>query len=263
MSPKYLEVNTVLLLKTQIKEQSVDKYEQLLVANGFAVKQVNTLVFQYKNLELLTKKLNCSDCYSGIIFSSPRCVQAVYLAYQNSQADISSWKLKKNFAVGAATSKEALEKLGLECKGQESGSAENLLNFILKENCSYKMPFLYPHGNLKRDTFSELKGTNEITVESVLAYDTINNPNILDEMREATDNFTLIPEYVIFFSPSGVHSTLEYLRKVENFTSSKLIPIGPTTELSMKEANLPVFGVAQHPSPQGVLDIILSKSISY
>lgn len=241
MSSQKPEANTVLLLKTQTKEQSVDKYEQLLVANGFTVKQVNTLVFQYKNLELLTKKLNCKDCYSGIIFSSPRCVQAVNLACQNSQADISLWKYKKNFAVGATTYKEALEKLGLVCDGQESGNAENLLNFILKENHSYNMPFLYPHGNLKGDTFSQLKKEKGIAVESVLAYDTINNPNIFDEMKVATNNFTRIPEYVIFFSPSGVHSTLEHLEKVKNFTSAKLIPIGPTTELSMKEANLPGY----------------------
>ncbi|CAG9830475.1 unnamed protein product [Diabrotica balteata] len=255
-SQKY--TNTVLLLKTQSNETS-DKYAQLLTDNGFQARQVKTLVFEFKNIELLAEKLNKASLYSGLIFSSPRCVQAVKLAFQEADIDIKDWQLKNNFVVGTATYTEALHSLGFECRGSDSGNAVNLLEYMKEVVHDEDNLFLYPHGNLKSDTFSKVEEKRKIQVESVLVYDTIDNPNIEEEISVVTNNFTETPEFMVFFSPSGLESSIKYLRKLPLFESSKLIAIGPTTEAAIKSLSLPVFGVAKQPNPKSVLELLLPK----
>lgn len=222
---------SVLLLKSQSTENFADKYEDILTSNGFEVRQVKTLVFEFKNINTLKEKLVNGDAYEGIIFSSPRCVQAVLLAVENDKDIIATWCKKHNFVVGEATYAQALSKLDLECEGKESGNAVNLSKIILKSKCrkhfkiyihiyffleksAYSKSFLFPHGNLKTDTLNLELGKEGIQIEGVLTYDTIANPHISKEVSYATDNLTSIPEYVVFFSPSGFRSSIDYLKKI-------------------------------------------------
>lgn len=123
---------SILLLKTQKADDSSDKYENLLTESGFDVKQGKTLVFNFKNLECLQEKLSNHTSYEGIIFSSPRCVQATYMAVTNTKHVIKLWQSKANFVVGEATYADALKKLHLECRGKETGNSVNLSQYILE-----------------------------------------------------------------------------------------------------------------------------------
>lgn len=130
--------NCILLLKSQKGDNQNDKYENCLVENGFSVKQCKTLIFNFINLDCLEVKLSCPHQYEGIIFSSPRCVQAVNLAAKKRQQDIlKQWQSKDNFGVGEATYKEAIETLQLNCRGKETGNAMNLSQFILKGRINF------------------------------------------------------------------------------------------------------------------------------
>lgn len=124
-----IHLNTVLLLKSQFSEDEPDKYESLLKTANFEVKQIKTLDFKFKNLDELRAKLNKSTEFSGLILSSPRCVQAVQMTIANSDC-IKEWKAKSNFVVGEATHKAAVAKLGLDCRGKETGNAGNLSKVI-------------------------------------------------------------------------------------------------------------------------------------
>lgn len=125
--------NFVLLLKSQKADNQNDKYEDCLAENGFSVKQCKTLIFNFRNLECLREKLSRPDEYEGIIFSSPRCVQAVHLAVKNKEENfLEQWQLKDNFVVGETTHTEALKRLRLNCMGKETGNAANLSHFILQ-----------------------------------------------------------------------------------------------------------------------------------
>lgn len=126
--------NTVLLLKSQKTDEITDKYEQLLVKNGYGVQQIKTLIFDYKNLPILAEKLNKPDDYSGIVLSSPRCVKAVQLALETRELN-RRWLGNENFVVGEATFAAARECLGLVCKGGETGNANNLAELIIKGKC--------------------------------------------------------------------------------------------------------------------------------
>lgn len=60
----------------------------------------------------------------------------------------------------------------------------------------------------------------KLALGEVHVYDTIPNPNLKQELANVTLNFTAIPEYVVFFSPSGVESSIDFLRLVQNDLSN-------------------------------------------
>ncbi|RZC42704.1 uroporphyrinogen-III synthase, partial [Asbolus verrucosus] len=244
--------NTVLLLKSERSEGTRDKYEDLLRSNSFEVIQVKTLSFQYKNIDILRQKLLNPENFSGIVLSSPRCVNATHQAL-NKEKLRELWNAKANFTVGETTHEEALEKLGIECKGKETGNAKNLAQLIIKDSPNYSKPFLFPHGNLKTDTLKLELGKENLEVEGVLVYDTLPNPDIENDLSKATNEFTKIPEFVVFFSPSGFRNSIPYLRKIQDFDLMKIVAIGPVTELALQEEKLRVYSVAKSPTPEEVL----------
>ncbi|CAH2006414.1 unnamed protein product [Acanthoscelides obtectus] len=213
---------SVLLLKSQKDEGANDKYEDLLKSNGFKVCQVKTLIFDFKNIDWLKDKLLNSEKYAGIVFSSPRCVQAVCLAIEDNREVMDNWQAKYNYVVGEATYSEALEKTGLRCKGKEAGNAANLAKIILQCKDQLEKPLLFPHGNLKTDTLKNELGKEGVDIEGVLVYETIPNPGIEAEIKRATNDFSNIQEYIVFFSPSGVYSSLKFLKDIKDFSNAKV-----------------------------------------
>lgn len=224
--------NCVLLLKSQKTDEANDQYEELLTANGYDVHQIKTLVFAYNNLEILAKKLHNVDNYTGIILSSPRCVNAVHLALDGCNLD-ARWRSKENFVVGEATFEAAKRCLSLVCKGSETGNANNLADIIIDGICitflkekqtntltfflekeSYCKPFLFPHGNLRTGTLHERFKEVGLELDETLVYETIPNSNIQTEFALVTKSFSALPEFIVFFSPSGVLSALDSIKKV-------------------------------------------------
>lgn len=230
--------NCVLLLKAEKSDESSDKYEVMLTEKGFTVKHLKTLEFAYKNLNELEERLENPQNYNGIIFTTPRSVRAVKEAIGDESLR-AEWKEghKLNYVVGEATFKAALNELGLECKGQDSGNATNLaelilcgkiefisvrdlliyiiLNFLDKDEIT--KPFLFPCGNLKTDTFIDRLSKQKIDMEALTVYDTIPSCSLDEDFCCITSNFMEVPEYFVYFSPSGVHNTVKYIEKLEKY----------------------------------------------
>ncbi|KAL0277601.1 UNVERIFIED_CONTAM: hypothetical protein PYX00_004834 [Menopon gallinae] len=192
------------------KEQK-DAYREVLSSGGFDVINVPVLDFEFINLEVLSVKLNQPEDYSGIIFSSPRCVKACELACDNrtdSQVVPEKWKRCQNFAVGETTAKTA-EEVGFQVSGKEAGNANALADVITKGD--FDKPFLYPIGSLTNDNFRlKLKESN-IDVEDIVVYKTKPYPNLEDIVTKLLDRLVQ-PVYFLYFSPSGVKFTIPILR---------------------------------------------------
>ncbi|ERL94413.1 uroporphyrinogen-III synthase [Dendroctonus ponderosae] len=249
---------SVLLMKSQDSEDGPDKYEDILRANAFEVNRVKTLVFNFKNLQKLAEKLANRDEYSGVIFSSPRCVQAVQLSSEISN-HLEQWKVKDNFVVGETTYKAALDKLTWNCTGGSAGNAKNLANDILKNKLKYSKPFLFPHGNLKSDTLNLELEKEGLQLDGVEVYETTPNPNIETDFANVTSQFHSIPEYIVFFSPSGFNSSIDLIGRVAtDLNKLKFIALGPVTELAICDKNMLVYGTAKKPNPEELLKVILS-----
>lgn len=123
--------NSVLLLKAESNEGIEDKYYSVLKDNHYSVRQVKTLEFRYTNLDLFETKLNNPGDYSGIIFCSPRCVNATKLSIRENELG-SNWNEKCNFVIGEATYQAVYNDLKLSCSGKECGNLENLSEYIIK-----------------------------------------------------------------------------------------------------------------------------------
>ncbi|KAI4461412.1 uroporphyrinogen iii synthase [Holotrichia oblita] len=119
----------VLLLKAQKNDE--DEYEVILKDRGYIAQQIKTIDFNYVNLDKIKSKLLKPNNYSGIIFSSPRCVTAVKLALEHENLS-DNWKLKDNYVVGETTYKTALKQLNLNCLGKDTGNADVLSQIMLR-----------------------------------------------------------------------------------------------------------------------------------
>lgn len=52
-----------------------------------------------------------------------------------------------------------------------------------------------------------------LELDGVEVYETAPNPNIETDFANVTSQFQSIPEYIVFFSPSGFNSSIELIRR--------------------------------------------------
>lgn len=83
--------------------------------------------------------------------------------------------------------------------------------FLENTATNVSLPFLYPKGNLSKDSLKQ-----KVQTHDVIVYETITNCNLEQELTATTDNFTIQIDYVVFFSPSGVKAVQPHFSKVNN-----------------------------------------------
>jgi len=141
----------------------------------------------------------------------------------------------------------------LESVGSDSGSAEVLASCIRDE---MKGPgkIFFPKGNLAKDTLGNMLESSGISVDHLVVYDTAPSQNL----EKLLDNEKL-PDWAIFFSPSGATSSIPILKKIhsEDFKKVKLVAIGPTTQKEIENLGFEVFKVAVKPSPEAIKQALL------
>jgi uroporphyrinogen-III synthase len=248
-------MSNVILFKSE--SDGPDKFLKVLENSQFSGRSINCLSFQFKNIVELTEKLKTPDDYEGIIFTSPRAVKAL----EEVEKDVlERWKTKSDYSVGEATSLLSENILGIPTKGQESGNAQKLSEIIIKD---YKdktsKKFLCPSGNLRLGILERNLNENSIFIEYVEVYETIPHPN-LESSIENLKNEKI--DYFVFFSPSGVDFSLQFLKKhTIDLDSIKLIAIGPSTSRSLKENELKCFAECSKPTPESLLNSLLNASL--
>lgn len=227
---------------------SFDKYTKVLHGSEIEVELIPSIEFKFKNIEQLAAKLRSPEAYSGVVFSSPRCAQATKLCNE----ELSNWKSKLNFSIGETTYAEALSSLQLETVGKNSGNAQALGEYILK-NHQVPLPLLYPCGNLKQDTLGNIL-EGKISLEPVEVYETVPHVDLQKNLLRVLEDPNL--EVLVFFSPSGVNfctKISEDCKKMTEFSQKKIVSIGPSTTKAIQAKSLKVYAQAETPSPEGLL----------
>ncbi|XP_061491681.1 uroporphyrinogen-III synthase isoform X2 [Rhineura floridana] len=220
----------VLLLKDPKEgENGPDPYINELSLHGLEATLIPVLAFEFISLQAFFEKLFHPEQYSGLIFTSPRAVEAFRLCLDdNSKKEVwknclrEKWNTKSVYVVGKATAGVVAE-MGLTSQGENSGNAEKLAGYI----CSC------------------------IALEGLTVYQTIQHPNLQESLR----NYFIqqgIPASVTFFSPSGVKYCLKQIQKLAGdlIPQIKFAAIGPTTAETMAAEGIPVSCTAQSPTPQ-------------
>nr|KAF6304483.1 uroporphyrinogen III synthase [Myotis myotis] len=189
----------VLLLKDAKEEGGQDPYVRELGLHGLEATLIPVLSFEFLSLPTFWEKLSRPEGYGGLIFTSPRAVEAVELSLEQDgksegegrippvgdtgfQKSVwkkslrETWNAKPVYVVGNATA-SLVKKLGLEAEGESSGNAEKLAEWI----CSREppaLPLLFPCGALKGEVLPQMLKDKGIPMESIIVYRKIPHPGI-------------------------------------------------------------------------------------
>lgn len=249
----------VVLLKSE--SESVDSYTDLLRASNFAPIFVPTLEFRFKFLDKLREKLLTPDGYSGIVFTSPRSVEACEeaLAEENLKLD-EKWSKLHNYCVGEVTHNLIHVALDLNARGKHTGNANNLADFMFEnlEGAALDHPFLFPCGNLRQDTVQLKLMDLGYFLDAIEVYETVAHSDLEANLKRALVDDKA--EYLAFFSPSGVNYTNEILRKLDiDLSNYKLIAIGPSTRKCLETNGFQVYKTAEKPSVEYLVKALVQS----
>ncbi|XP_039263733.2 uroporphyrinogen-III synthase-like [Styela clava] len=240
----------IILLKE--RKQTSDPYHIALKEFGNVI-FIPVLSINFVNLDHFEKLLS-QDTYDGIIFTSGNAVKATRTALEKIASSITKVSLQKNcYVVGKATDKLASE-IGFKCSGSGCGNAEELAKLIIAENSSISSKgFLFPCGQLKRETLPNMLKEAEIKLTCQTVYETIEHPKIFEAIKNHKSQ-NINPTIAIFFSPSGVQFSLPKFKQVygEDLNGFYCAAIGQTTSEALKQAGIQPCCVAEHPNPDSL-----------
>nr|XP_003218642.1 PREDICTED: uroporphyrinogen-III synthase [Anolis carolinensis] len=248
----------VLLLKDpKESENGPDPYIEELGSHGLEATLIPVLAFEFISLQSLFEKLSCPEQYLGLIFTSPRAVEAIKLclADKSKKEDWKNylrekWNTKSIYVVGKATAVLVAE-LGLIPQGENSGNAEKLSGYICSRESPNSLPLLFPCGSLKRETLPTILREKGIALEILTVYQTTQHPDLQESLRNYFSQQG-VPASITFFSPSGVKYCLKQIMKLSGdlITQIKFAAIGPTTAEALETEGISVSCTATSPTPQ-------------
>lgn len=249
----------VVLLKSE--SESVDSYTTLLQEHNFQPIFVPTLEFRFKYLNKLREKLQDPDSYSGIVFTSPRSVEACEEALNEEGLKLhEKWGKLHNYCVGEVTHNLIHVALDLNARGKHTGNANNLADFIFEnvEGAPLQYPFLFPCGNLRQDTLQLKLMEYGYFLDAIEVYETVAHSDLELNLKQSLIDDKA--EYLAFFSPSGVNYTTAILQKLDvNLADFKLIAIGPSTRKCLESNGFQVYKTAEKPSVEYLVKALLES----
>lgn len=246
---------TLVLLRGDSSELADnDPYYQCGKELGINVIQIPVLSFNFINSDTLKEALN--EDFDGIVFSSPRAVEAV----KNVQ-EFQSFEGKVCFVVGSKTGSKVIQDLKWQPKenvigdDDQAGNASKLAELIKHKLGKTGSKLLFPCGNLKRNELENGLQNSKIELKSLICYETLANP----EIGQALENLEHV-DFLTFFSPSGVKNAYGLVQKFIK-KGAKIIAIGETTaETLRQEFKCETVLVAERPNAESVMQIVSRES---
>ncbi|XP_051926838.1 uroporphyrinogen-III synthase isoform X1 [Hippocampus zosterae] len=258
-------MNVLLLKEPNDGDQGSDPYNQEMTNVGLRATLLPVLSFKFVSLNTLSEKVFQTEKYGGLIFTSPRAVEAVKMCLGDRREEWEriakdKWNAKSVYVVGKATA-ALVRRLGLNPLGEDTGTAEVLSRVIIERGDTGILPLFFPCGSIKREVLPVALRENGVPLETLTVYQTAVHPDVV---KNLTDYFAAQgpPASVAFFSPSGVNFCLQALRGLagEQLPQIKLAAIGPTTRDAMLAEGLSVSCTAEKPTPQHLAEAI-SKAL--
>lgn len=250
------KMNVLLLKEPRESESGPDPYIKELAEYGHSATLIPVLSFKFVSLNVLSYKLFQPEKHGGLIFTSPRAVEAVKMCLESSSrrsewdAVKDQWNRKSVYVVGKATA-SLVEALGLTSCGEHSGTADVLSRLIIDRERPEIQPLLFPCGSLKREVLPTALRQNGIPLETLTVYQTAEHPDL---EKNITHYFTKqgLPASIAFFSPSGVKFCLDTLKALAGtqLDQIKFAAVGPTTADALEAEGLRVSCTAEKPTPQ-------------
>ncbi|MEQ2210142.1 hypothetical protein XENOCAPTIV_008905 [Xenoophorus captivus] len=129
----------ILVLKEPRDEESgPDPYVKELESHGHKATLIPVLSFKFVSLNTFSDKLFQPEKYGGLIFTSPRAVEAVKMCLEAEErrgewnkSIKDKWNTKSIYVVGKATA-ASVQSLGLKPLGEDTGTADVLSRLIIE-----------------------------------------------------------------------------------------------------------------------------------
>ncbi|KAM6951450.1 uroporphyrinogen-III synthase [Aplochiton taeniatus] len=250
-------MHVLLLKEAREGDSGLDPYIKELASHGHKATLIPVLSFKFVSLSILSDKIFQPDKHGGLIFTSPRAVEAVQLCieargkseeWESSIKD--KWNAKSVYVVGKATA-ALVQRLGLISQGEDTGTADVLSRFILQREDTNILPLFIPCGSIKREVLPNALRENGVPLETLTVYQTTRHPDLEKNLK---NYFTEqgAPASIAFFSPSGVNFCFDVVRKLlgEHLSQIKFAAIGPTTAEAMAAKGLSVYCSAVKPTAE-------------
>ncbi|XP_076105072.1 uroporphyrinogen-III synthase-like isoform X2 [Mytilus galloprovincialis] len=220
----------ILLLRSPT-EGGIDQYHKTLESGGYNPVSVPVLKFNFINIDEYSDRLSNLTSYHSIVFTSQQAVKAT-------QEVIQSWKEGKQ--------SELAKSLTCYVVGKATSNTER--------DESEERPILFPCSNIRKDTIIERLCSKGIPVEELNVYETVHRDEITDEIKRLVNKYGK-PFAVVFFSPSGVQA-LKKNNLLEILRTSKIVALGPSTHSELEKESMEIFGTAEKPDPQSLIEVI-------
>ncbi|GLD62797.1 matrix metalloproteinase-21 isoform X1 [Lates japonicus] len=240
-----IKMHVLLLKEPRDGESGPDPYIKELASHGHKATLIPVLSFKFVSLNTLSDKLFQPEKHGGLIFTSPRAVEAVKMCLEaeerreewNSSVK-DKWNAKSIYVVGKATA-TLVRNLGLDPVGEDTGTAEVLSRVIIEREDTNILPLFFPCGSIKREVLPTALRENGVPLETLTVYQTAEHPDLEKNLKNYFAEQG-IPASIAFFSPSGVKFCLEVVRRLsgEQLTQIKFAAIGPTTQDAMTAEGL-------------------------
>ncbi|XP_034050394.1 uroporphyrinogen-III synthase isoform X1 [Thalassophryne amazonica] len=250
-------MHVLLLKEPRDRDSGPDPYIKELASRGLKATLIPVLSFKFVALNALTDKLFQPEKHGGLIFTSPRAVEAVKMSLEGEErreewnASVKDkWNTKLVYVVGKATA-ALVQNLGLNSCGEDTGTAEILSRVIIERENTDILPLFFPCGSIKREVLPTALRENGLPLETLTVYQTAEHPDLEKNLKNYfTEQGT--PACIAFFSPSGVKFCLELVRELsgEQLPQIKFAAVGPTTRDAMTSEGLCVSCTAEKPTAE-------------
>ncbi|XP_041749146.2 uroporphyrinogen-III synthase [Coregonus clupeaformis] len=257
LSHQSVKMHVLLLKEPREGGSGPDPYIKALASHGHKATLIPVLSFTFVSLNTLSDKVFQPEQHGGMVFTSPRAVEAVRMCLEDDERreewnrDMKDkWNAKSIYVVGKATA-AAVENLGLVPLGEDTGTADVLSSLIIEREDTNILPLLFPCGSIKREVLPTALRENGVPLETLMVYQTAQHPDLEKNLK---NHFTEqgVPASIAFFSPSGVKFCLETVRRLsgEQLNQIKFAAIGPTTADAMTAEGLSVSCSADRPTTE-------------
>jgi len=219
-----------------------DRYVDAFQGHGMTASCVPVLDFRYPSQDRLQTVLSMRERFDGLVVTSPRALRAVRAVFQD-EVIAGAWTGAPTYTVGSRTARLAAS-IGLDPRGEASGSAADLAAFIVDEmrgEDESSIPLgtlLFLAGNRRRDVLPDALSGQGVAIQEMVVYETVTREDV-----DVPDDVT----WLAFFSPSGVQA-IDGLGV--DLQAYRCAAIGDTTAAALDEAGAPADAVAETPGPE-------------
>lgn len=232
-----------------------DRYVDAFRTHGMKASCIPVLDFRYPSQERLQTVLSVRERYDGLIVTSPRALRAVRDVFQD-EAIAGAWEGTPTYTVGNRTARLAAS-IGLDPRGETSGSAEDLAALIVDElraggeDGDAPIPLgtlLFLAGNRRRDVLPDTLSGQGVAIQEMVVYETVTREDV-----DVPDDVT----WLAFFSPSGVQAIDGLGVDLRRY---RCAAIGETTAAALADIGIPADAVAEAPGPAALASAVAAAS---